>query len=53
MVLHKIYELPDSFLATQGSLLGDIQKRIPHGWLNAIVGIMMDTNGSGAMPEPG
>ena len=53
MALHKIFDLPDSFLAETNSLLGEIKARIQQGWLNAIVGTMINTDGSGAMPEPG
>ena len=51
--LHRIFQLPYSFLASQISLLGEIQNRIPQGWLKAIVTTMINTGGSTAMPEPG
>ena len=51
--LHRVFELPYSFLATQISLLEEIQDRIPQGWLKAIVATMINTGGAAAMPEPG
>ena len=53
MTLHRIFELPYSFLASQLSLLEEIQNRIPQGWLKAIVATMINTGGSVTMPEPG
>ena len=53
MALHRIYDLPYSFLASCNSLLKEIKIRIPYGWLKAIVMTMVSTKGSGAMPAPG
>lgn len=51
--LHRIFELPYSFLASQISLLEEIQNRIPQGWLKAIVATMINTGGSKAIPKLG
>ena len=50
-VLHDTFELSESFLATTDSLLEEIKKRIPRGWLAVIFRVIINSGGIGAIPN--
>jgi len=49
---HRILDLTDMFLGSTESLLEKIKERIPRGWLGVVLRIMINTGGTGTLPEP-
>jgi hypothetical protein len=49
---HRILDLSDQFLGSRESLLEKIKERIPRGWLGVVLRVMINTGGTGTLPEP-